>query len=97
MYRSASSALVGAALLLMVQGSASDAQATARPTARSATTPDVNIAELRRRLSDFADDSLLGREAGTIGNVKATDYLARAAQRLGLKPAGENGTYSRLW
>ncbi len=36
---------------------------------------------------------MLGREAGTIGNVKATDYIARAARQLGLKPAGENGTY----
>ena len=36
-----------------------------------------------------------GREAGTAGNVKATDYIAAEARRIGLKPAGENGGCSR--
>jgi hypothetical protein len=36
---------------------------------------------------------MLGREAGTIGNVKATDYLAAELRRMGVEPAGENGTY----
>src|SRR5690349_14401827 len=34
-----------------------------------------------------------GRKAGTPGNVKATDYLAAEAKRIGLEPAGDNGTY----
>ncbi len=45
------------------------------------------------RLYTFADDSMLGREAGQLGNFKATEYLAAEARRLGLEPAGENGTY----
>jgi hypothetical protein len=45
------------------------------------------------RLYIFADDSMQGREAGTIGNVKGTDYIAGEVKRLGLQPAGENGTY----
>jgi Peptidase family M28 len=45
------------------------------------------------RLYIFADDSMLGREAGTVGNVRGTNYLAAEAQRIGLLPAGENGTY----
>ncbi|HEU4699372.1 MAG TPA: M28 family peptidase [Gemmatimonadales bacterium] len=57
------------------------------------TKPAITAADLMTRLYIYADDSLQGREAGTIGNVKATDYLAREMQRLGLKPAGENGTY----
>ena len=32
-----------------------------------------------------------GRKSGTAGNVKATDYLAAEAKRIGLEPAGENG------
>ncbi|MBW3631143.1 MAG: M28 family peptidase [Gemmatimonadetes bacterium] len=59
-----------------------------RPTA-----PALNAADLTTRIYQFADDSMHTREAGTIGNVKGTDYLAREVQRLGLQPAGENGTY----
>jgi hypothetical protein len=34
-----------------------------------------------------------GRETGTIGNYKATSYIAAELARIGLEPAGENGTY----
>ncbi|MBA2564036.1 MAG: hypothetical protein H0V09_01265, partial [Gemmatimonadetes bacterium] len=50
-------------------------------------------ADLRERLLIFASDSMGGREAGTRGNVKATEYLASEAERIGLRPAGENGTW----
>src|SRR5579872_2879187 len=53
----------------------------------------ISSADLRRRLFTFADDSMLGRGAGTEGNVKGTNYIAAEVARLGLKPAGENGTY----
>lgn len=36
---------------------------------------------------------MLGRGAGTEGNVKGTRYIAAEVARMGLKPAGENGTY----
>jgi hypothetical protein len=45
------------------------------------------------RLYIIADDSMLGRESGTIGNVKVTNYVAREMERMGLRPAGENGTW----
>ena len=45
------------------------------------------------RLYILADDSMQGREAGTEGNVRGTNYLAAEARRMGLEPAGENGTY----
>ena len=60
----------------------------ARPTS-AAITP----ADLMSRLYPFADDSMMGREAGTRGNVMATDYVAREMARMGLQPAGENGTW----
>lgn len=53
----------------------------------------ITPADLETRLYIFADDSMLGREAGTIGNVRATNYVAAEMQRIGLRPAGENGTY----
>ena len=57
------------------------------------TTPDITANDLRTRLYQFADDSMLGRRIGELGNVKGTDYIAREFKRLGLKPAGDNGSY----
>jgi hypothetical protein len=48
------------------------------------------------RLYIFADDSMQGREAGTIGNVKATAYIASELKRMGLQPAGDSGTYFQV-
>jgi hypothetical protein len=59
----------------------------------SATVAEITASDLERRLSAYAHDSMLGREAGTLGNVKATDYIAAELARLGVEPAGENGTY----
>ena len=58
-----------------------------------ATAAPISAADLRTRLYAFAHDSMLGRESAQLGNVKATDYLASEMRRLGLEPAGENGTY----
>jgi len=57
------------------------------------TTRDITAADLRVRLYQLAHDSMMGREAGTLGNWKATEYIAREYQRFGLKPGGENGTF----
>ena len=59
-----------------------------RPTTGAITTRD-----LMTRLYIFADDSLAGRDVGTEGHYKATEYLAREVKRLGLKPMGDSGTY----
>ena len=61
---------------------------TPRPTVAAITAND-----LRTRLYQFADDSMLGRRIGELGNQKATEYIAREFKRLGLQPAGDNGTY----
>jgi hypothetical protein len=53
----------------------------------------ITPADLMTRLYIIADDSMLGREAGTLGNVRATNYIAREMQRMGLRPAGDDGTY----
>jgi len=57
------------------------------------TTPAITVADLMTRLYIFADDSMQGRETGTVGHVKSTAYIAREVQRLGLTPAGDNGGY----
>jgi hypothetical protein len=57
------------------------------------TTAAITAADLMTRLYIFADDSMMGREAGTAGNVKGTEYIAAQLRALGLEPAGDSGTY----
>jgi hypothetical protein len=57
------------------------------------TSSEITANDLRTRLYQFSDDSMLGRRIGELGNLKGTDYIAREFKRLGLKPAGDNGTY----
>lgn len=103
----AATVLVAPALPAAAQGPAAPAAAPAAPAgyvpAPASTLPRTRAAQptraaitpedLMSRLYPFADDSMQGREAGTAGNVKGTDYIAAEVKRLGLVPAGENGTY----
>ena len=57
------------------------------------TTAAITAADLTTRLYIFSDDSMAGRQGGSEGNLKATAYIAAEAKRLGLKPAGDSGTY----
>ncbi|MEK7402794.1 MAG: M28 family peptidase [Gemmatimonadota bacterium] len=63
------------------------------PMPSGATTADITAADLRHRLFLIAHDSMLGRETGSEGNYKSQEYIAAEFSRLGLEPAGENGTY----
>jgi hypothetical protein len=58
-----------------------------------ATTPAITAGDLMTRLYVFADDSMMGREAGTEGHMRGTAYIERELRRMGLEPAGDNGTY----
>jgi hypothetical protein len=57
------------------------------------TEPAISVEDLETRLYIFADDSMEGRGAGSVGDVKATDYLAAEVKRIGLQPVGDSGTY----
>lgn len=63
---------------------------------RRATTAAITANDLRTRLYQLADDSMRGRRIGEIGNYKGTEYIAREFRRLGLRPAGDGGTYFQL-
>ncbi len=58
-----------------------------------ATSADISANDLRTRLYPFAHDSMEGRRIGEPGNYKGTAYIASEFKRLGLKPAGDDGTY----
>jgi hypothetical protein len=86
---------VAAAALALAAAPAAAQAGGQLPLRRAAqpTTAAITPADAMTRVYVLADDSMMGREAGTAGNVKGTDYIAREARRIGLEPAGENGTY----
>jgi hypothetical protein len=57
------------------------------------TTAAISACDLMTRLYKFADDSMGGRKVGSPDHERATAYIAAEAKRLGLEPAGENGSY----
>src|SRR5437667_11349532 len=57
------------------------------------TQPAITAADLRQRLYLIADDSMMGRETGSLGAFKASAYVAAEFRRLGLEPAGDSSTY----
>ncbi len=58
-----------------------------------ATDSTITEKDLKTRMYVFADDSMMGRQAGREGSMKATAYIARELTRLGIKPGGEKGSY----
>jgi hypothetical protein len=60
------------------------------------TNPGVTAQDLMSRLYIFADDSMQGREAGTPGHVRGTEYIVRELKRIGVKPMGEMGGYYQV-
>ena len=57
------------------------------------TSPAITANDLRTWLYQLSADSMAGRRAGEPGNVAATDFVAGVFRRLGLRPAGDGGTY----
>ncbi|MEO8192423.1 MAG: M28 family peptidase [Gemmatimonadales bacterium] len=53
----------------------------------------ITPADAMTRLYIVADDSMMGRRAGSEGGMKGTAYIERELRRLGLVPAGDNGTF----
>jgi hypothetical protein len=90
-----STGVLGAALVLAALPAYAQAPQSPLPRGHAPrpTVPAITPADAMTRLYILADDSMLGREAGTAGNVKGTNYIAAEARRMGLEPAGENGTF----
>jgi hypothetical protein len=82
-----------AALLVPLLACGRASPAPEAPAPAAVTRTEITAADLKTRLYIYADDSMQGRLSGTDGDVKATDYIAAEAGRLGLTPAGENGTF----
>lgn len=85
------SALVCALVGFIVAVPARAQQDATSPATRVARAVDANA--LRAHLSFLADDALEGRAPGTRGGELAAKYIATQFERLGLRPAGDSGTY----
>lgn len=57
------------------------------------TTAAIRAEDLRTHVYVLASDSMQGRAAGSRGNLMGTDYIAAQARRIGLQPAGDDGTF----
>jgi len=55
--------------------------------------PRITRAELEHHVRFLAADELRGRRTGSPEAVRAARYLARALERAGLEPAGDDGTF----
>ncbi|HEX9892930.1 MAG TPA: M28 family peptidase [Gemmatimonadales bacterium] len=82
-------------LLLMVSAAGAGAQTGPNPVKHDPkpTVAAITPADLMSRVYIFADDSMLGREAGTPAHLKGTEYIERELRRIGLEPAGDNGSF----
>ncbi len=57
------------------------------------TSAAITADDMRQRVYVLADDSLRGRDTGTPGIAGAARYLVAEATRIGLTPAGDDGTF----
>jgi hypothetical protein len=87
--------LVSSALLTLVPAALAAQQPAALPLKHAAqpTTAAISPADLMSRLYIFADDSMQGRETGTVGHLKSTAWIASELKRLGVQSAGDEGSY----
>ncbi len=81
--------------LALYQGAAAPATAkTATLTkAEKKASDEIKLETIRRLTTELSSPQFEGRGTGQPGADKAANYLADYFTKLGLKPAGENGTY----
>lgn len=53
--------------------------------------------DLRRDLFTLAGDSMRGREAGTLDEMRASTWLADQMRQIGLMPRGDDSSYFQWW
>lgn len=56
-------------------------------------TAEISPDDLRRHVEALASEAMEGRLTGTKGEQLATAYVAEAFERLGLEPAGDDGSF----
>ncbi len=54
---------------------------------------EIREADIRRDLFAMASPEMRGREGGTLDEIRASLWIAEQYKKIGLEPAGENGTW----
>ena len=88
--------LAGRTIACLIIAAGCRAAPTNPPAPSTATVAAITPHDLELRLAAFAADSMMGREAGTIWNAKATDYVAAQFRQLSLRPAGDSGSFFQV-
>jgi hypothetical protein len=57
----------------------------------------IKEADLHKDIFELAGDGMRGRRAGTPDEFRAAAWVAQRAQEIGLKPAGDDGTYFQFY
>ena len=91
--RIAAPAVLAAALVAALPFATPDVLSAARKGAGPRGVDQIEVTRLRADLSFIAADELEGRDTPSRGLDVAARYLAARLQALGLKPAGDGGTY----
>jgi len=92
MTRSAAARVLLCALALPTLAAAQSRQNPMKLAPRP-TTGAITAADAMTRVYIFADDSMMGRQTGTVHHDRGTNYIAGELKRLGLQPAGDSGSY----
>ncbi len=94
--RKVSASFVAAAIAAALAGACSSAgtvDATGKDPAVMQAAQAINADSLLQHIKDLSADSMEGRAPGTPGEQKATAYMQREFQALGLKPGNPDGTW----
>jgi hypothetical protein len=86
-------AVLAAGLVVSLPFATSDVLSAARKNAGPRGADQIDVVRLRADLSFIASDELEGRDTPSRGLDLAARYLAARLAALGLKPAGDDGTY----
>ncbi len=71
--------------------------ASTPPQRSSAAMSRIREADLRRDLAFLGGDSLRGRGAGTIDEMRASVWIADEMRKIGLEPLGDFGSWFQWW
>jgi hypothetical protein len=82
---------IATALLLVLTATALPQRRTAQP--RTAAGPTINLNRVRADIKYLSDDMMEGRAPGMRGGELAARYIAAQMEELGLKGAGQKGSF----
>ncbi|QJD97427.1 M28 family peptidase [Mucilaginibacter robiniae] len=85
-------------MMLMAMGlPAAFSQSKTTPAIAPPALAAIKETDLKKDIFELASDAFRGRRAGTLDEMRAAVWTAQKAQEIGLKPAGDDGTYFQFF